>query len=109
MPRTENQVRSCPGGLAFGRFGGEHKLGKQPDILCFRCKKRLGCSSCCPPKRDIICKACRDWGSRDALDIHGRLVPREKVSDAMKIIAIIVDGKLDIHGAGLLFKQLFEG
>lgn len=97
MPRardSEKPLRPCPGGFAFARRKIPHELGKIPDILCINCKRRLGCSWCVGLPCDVACNHCHDWGTKEALGRHGRLLPEELRADAIKILFMIVGGRL---------------
>lgn len=82
MPKLkggETGVEKCPGGVSFNRKRHEHEKGKIPDIVCYRCNNRMGCSRCCDPANDLICLVCHNWATKIALARHGDIVPNAKV------------------------------
>lgn len=77
MPRKPEAVkpgRTCHGGLSMGCNHNPHELGKVEDILCFRCKARLGCSKCVEIPRELVCLRCHDWGHKTAVEAHGAII-----------------------------------
>ncbi len=78
MPRKQTEQikpgRVCRGGQSFGCRHDPHELGKVEDVLCWRCKARLGCSACVQIARELVCLRCHDWGSKAGEEAHGRMV-----------------------------------
>lgn len=109
MPREpKTPKRLCPGGLSYGRRREEHELGRRPDILCYRCKKRLGCSSCVASAYDLICLSCHDWGTERAMERHGPMVKdRERQAAGWKIVLMADAGTLIEEDIDRLFQELF--
>jgi hypothetical protein len=69
----------CTGGRSWGCRHDEHEKGKFPDVLCYRCKVRMGCSRCCERASQLICLECYNWATKGAVRIHGNVVPNIKV------------------------------
>jgi hypothetical protein len=83
-------------------------LGRQPDIICYRCKVRLGCSLCLPNYDELICKRCHDWGHPAALRRHGRMLTDPALrADAFRIVMSRYAGTIDDVQAVQLFAELF--
>jgi len=110
MPKPKDQTpkRLCPGGLSYGRRRDDHQLGKVEDVLCYRCHKRMGCSTCCERAPDLICTMCHDWATEEAIKEHGPMVRPENRNDAMKIVQMTYSGKVSQQEAGLLFDSLWN-
>lgn len=104
----EKITNPCPGGLSFGRLRKRHNLGRVTDVLCYRCNKRMGCSRCCEPARHLVCLVCHDWATKAALKEHGRMVPREKRGEMMKILFMIYNGKVTEPEGQKLFDELMN-
>ena len=75
--KAETSRGQCPGGLSLWRNQAPHELGKVPDIVCYRCKARMGCSSCCQIPSELICGRCQDWATRAGFERHGAMVRRQ--------------------------------
>ena len=109
MPREKTEPkRTCPGGLSYNRRRDEHKLGKVEDVLCFRCHKRMGCSICCENPRELFCLICHSWATKVGLWAHGRMLPQDKLEDAIKIVMMAYEGKVTAAEADLLFESLWN-
>lgn len=66
----------CRGGISFGCRHEPHSIGKIEDVLCWKCKARLGCSACVQIAQERVCLRCHDWGSKAGLAAHGSMVDR---------------------------------
>jgi hypothetical protein len=75
---TSSVDRTCTGGQSFGCRREEHAIGKIPDLLCYRCLTRLGCSTCVESAHERICLSCHNWGTRAGVQRHGNVVPSHK-------------------------------
>ena len=76
----------CSGGNSWGCRKDEHQKGKVPDVMCFRCRQRMGCSRCCERSTELICLFCRNWATELAVKIHGDMVPRDKIDPQLRQI-----------------------
>lgn len=66
----------CPGdSCAFGaKMRGEPHPAVKPHPDCMNCHAPLGCVRCSGITRELLCMKCRNWGHKDALKEHGRLL-----------------------------------
>lgn len=84
----------CVGGRSFGckRIEPHATVNK---YHCHRCNADLGCKLCAQPIDELICLNCRDNGSREAEEKHGRMIrDRQLGAEAFALIGKIFDGKV---------------
>ena len=105
---AEKDKPQCRGGYSFGCRHEPHDFGKVKNVLCYKCSTRLGCSFCVERVTELICNRCHDWASKEALDKHGRMVPREKGAEMMKIVMMIHAGKVTVDDGQKLFDELMN-
>lgn len=84
MAQTRRDTRDtpaekCSGGKSFNCRHAPHDKGKSPDILCYRCQSRMGCSHCCELPSELLCLICNNWADRRGVKHHGNIVPNYKV------------------------------
>jgi hypothetical protein len=98
----------CEGGQSFNCFHGRHR--RRADVLCWRCKTRMGCEFCCEIPRERLCLVCRDWANGIALKAHGPLVrDPEKRIEGLKIVWMIANGTVSQEDGEKLLRELFAG
>ena len=68
----------CTGGRSFMCQRDPHDHGKIPNITCYRCGVRLGCSVCTGSSYELICLECHNWGHRAGVAQHGNVAPNIK-------------------------------
>lgn len=68
----------------------------------------MGCSWCCELAKNLVCLKCHDWATRAALREHGRMVPRDKRGEMMKILFMIYTGKVTEEEGQKLFNGAMD-
>lgn len=98
----------CTGGRSFGCKHEEHDYGRIRNIVCMKCKTRMGCFWCCQIPRELVCLNCHEWAHPKALAAHGPMVhDLDKKREAMKIVQMRYRGQIGAADADRLFKELF--
>jgi hypothetical protein len=107
--QTQEKIRACFGGRSFNCRREGHPVGKVPDILCWRCKTRMGCSRCVESPRDRICLVCHEWATKIAYENHGPIEKEPVIArDAMKIVQMRKSGQITDQESEQLFSELWK-
>lgn len=98
----------CVGGRSFGcRRMEPHATTNK--YYCYRCNADLGCKLCAQPLNELICLRCRDNGSQEAEDKHGRMVrDRDLGAEAFALIGKVLTGKISEADAVRTMREGFE-
>ena len=73
----QQQPTGCQGGDAYNRNREPHAIGAE--VLCYRCKFRMGCTNCVERPAELICLKCHNWASKVGVRRHGNVAVSEKV------------------------------
>ncbi len=92
VPKTYDDLASKLRGI---RVTKEESKGS---YRCRRCKAFMGCRTCAGAIEDLVCSVCRDWANTIAEQVHGKMIPPELASHGLKLINMMVLGKLDYNG-----------
>jgi len=122
--------RVCAGGIGFGcnrrdphpyavrreyddysrRLRGIKLTAEEAESFyyCRRCQRYQGCHLCVGDVASLVCTACHDWANEISEHCHGRMVPRERGTDAFRIVMLMAIGRISERDGSKLFAELYE-